>query len=476
MRKRFALVALAAAAGLGFALAGCMDSALRVPSGFEGGATPGGAQDIGLARDKIANNQIPAAGDFTVEGILSEHDLPIEGEPCARTLCVRAAVGVAKNIDTGEREAFVQIGFSSNVNTEEFRRGPLNLAAVVDVSGSMAGDKIAAVRDALAKLVDRLDERDLFTLVEFDDSARLRWGPSPVTDRDELKRIVAGMRDMGGTCIECGLRLGYEKVEQRHSGERSSRVILFTDAMPNVGATGEGEFTDLVRAKADHVGLTAFGVGLDFGHGLALAISRIRGGNYFFLEDAEKTRKVFDEEFDMLVTPLAYDLELRLTPGTGFKVEAVHGIPTWKAGDTEATIEVATVFLSKRRGAILARMSPGSGGVQPQQPIYNAFLGYTEVAGGSPTATLETAYDGAEPLAEEATWFSKQGVRKTVALTNFILGAQKACRLWAEGTRDEARAAAEATRAYLASEADAMDDDGLRAEAELAGKLAALMQ
>jgi Ca-activated chloride channel family protein len=66
-------------------------------------------------------------------------------------------------------------------------------------------------------------------------------------------------------------------------------------------------------------------------------------------------------------------------------------------------------------------------------------------------------------------------VRKTVALTNFILGARKACEHWMNGRKAEAREAADQTEALLRAEAEALDDAPLRAEAELAGKLAALM-
>ncbi|HZI06088.1 MAG TPA: hypothetical protein VEZ71_18805, partial [Archangium sp.] len=65
--------------------------------------------------------------------------------------------------------------------------------------------------------------------------------------------------------------------------------------------------------------------------------------------------------------------------------------------------------------------------------------------------------------------------RKTVALTNFILGARKACEHWRNGERAQSREVADRTAALLSAEAEALDDAPLRAEAELAGKLAALM-
>lgn len=435
------------------------------------GAVPGGAQDVGLARDKIARGIVPVANDFTVEGMFAEHDLPIEGAPCEHALCVRAALGVAHAFDVDRRQNFVQIGLSSNIDLTTFRRRPQNLAVVIDRSGSMTGAKFDAAKTALRKLVDQLDGEDVLTLVQFDDEAEVIHEPAPVTDREAIKRIIDRMETRGGTCIECGMREGYRWAEIWHAPYRSSRVLLITDAQPNVGATGDHDFITLVTTHAERVGLTAFGVGIDFGQSLALAISRVRGGNYFFLENAEKLRKVFDEEFDLLVTPIAYDLRLQLSAAAGFTTAAVHGgAQGWQSGDVE--IRVPTVFLSRRRGAILARLD---GEPRPMAPVASAILSYADVSASPVQFSLQSQYEGAEPLPAQMSWFSQSGVRKTVALTNFVLGAQKVCRLWHEGNGAAAATAAVEVRDYLKAEAEAQGDAGLRAEAALAASLAALV-
>ena len=48
-----------------------------------GGATPGGVQDLSLAREYVARGVVPPAEALLVEGMLSEHDLPLEGDSCA---------------------------------------------------------------------------------------------------------------------------------------------------------------------------------------------------------------------------------------------------------------------------------------------------------------------------------------------------------------------------------------------------------
>ena len=98
------------------------------------GGTPGGAQDIELARTKIAEGIVPLPEDFVAEGLYSEHDLPLDGPACEQVLCLRMATAVAPAIDTGRQEVFMQVGFSSNVDPATFRRKPLDVALMAYLS------------------------------------------------------------------------------------------------------------------------------------------------------------------------------------------------------------------------------------------------------------------------------------------------------------------------------------------------------
>lgn len=463
-----ALLALLSLAGCGVAL----DSA---PAGDLGG-TPGGAQDMALVRRKIAMGQVPAPEDFVTEGLYSEHDLPLDGPPCEQVLCLRMATGIAPALDTGRQEAFVQVGFSSNVDPATFRRKPLDVALVIDHSGSMSGEPMEAVKEAARRLVARLGEEDTFSLVLFDDEVETQVKQAPVRDRAALLHAINTIEVDGGTCIECGLKEGYQQLATQPRNEaRAQRLFLFTDAMPNVGATGEGEFTELLRANSEQGrDLTVFGVNIAFGQALVTKISATRGANYFYLSDPERTRKVFDEDFDFLVTPIAYDLKVVFSPAENFKVEAVYGLPGVEPGASRAELDVATVFLSRRRGAILARLSRGAE-LPPNQTVMTSAFSFQPVEGEAPAATLTASYEGSEPLASTATWYSQRSVRKTVALTNFILGARQACDRWGKGEKAAAREVADRTAALLEAEAEALDDAPLRTEAELARKLAALL-
>ena len=81
---------------------------------------------------------------------------------------------------------------------------------------------------------------------------------------------------------------------------------------------------------------TVIGVGQDFGQGLGLALSELRGGNYYFLGDRDEGRRVFGEELAFMVTPVAFDVDMEIVVQDGFELTGVYGVPT-PEGTTTAT-------------------------------------------------------------------------------------------------------------------------------------------
>jgi len=441
------------------------------------GATVGGAQDIGYARQIIESGGVPAPEYIMPEGVYSEHDIPTPTGDCADRLCLALGYGYAPAVDDGREALFVHLGMTSTIEQGEFHRNHLQLAVVVDKSGSMEGGSMSAVKDALGRLLDRLDADDELVLVEFNNSARTLFGPARVTDRGTIRRAIDRLEADGGTNIEAGISLGYEALA-RLAGRPGTdkRLMLFTDAMPNVGATDGGSFRGITKRYADEgIGLTSFGVGVDFGQELIYHISRLRGGNFFFLENADKIRTVFDKEFDLLVTPLVYNLKVAVTTPPGLRLKAVYGLPDWTPDSRDAELTIPTVFLSSNRGAIILRYE------REDREIPTFKLGDRLVSGtidyvvpdeGERSAGVDLHHTGQAALSSGVRLYSHEGTRLAVVLTNFYLGLHEACDLVARDMRPDALDLLERTRAEMATENAVLNDQGLEREIRLVEKLA----
>jgi len=450
------------------------------------GATPGGAQDNGLAQTQVNNGQVPKPEAFTVEGLLNQYDLPLENTSCAQDLCIDAAYGVAPVLTENRSAVFVQIGFSSGIAAATFHRLPLNLSVVIDRSGSMSADsKLDSVKQALYHLIDQLDEGDRLSIVLFDDSVDVLVEPAMVFDRTKLKNAVAGIYARNSTNMAAGLRQGSTFV-QANAGQLgvSDRVMVFTDALTNTGDTDQSTFIEIAASNAaQNIGITLFGVGTDLNQELVLAITGMRGGNYFFLQNAAKITTVFDTDFDYLVTPLAYDLDFQLLPAAGFVITAVYGFPAWRTGSTTVAFNIPSVFLSRNHGAIMVRLDP-SNRIWPagQSPLAELGLSYLPADGSAKVSqSLEAGYSGSTPLADDTIFYSQRAVRKSMALVNTALAESHACQLYwsstgSSGTHADAIGLLDQTQAMLRSEAKTLEDTDLTTEANNVAKLTSNMR
>ena len=441
------------------------------------GVTVGGAQDIGYARQLIESGQVPNFIDFSPEGLYSEHDIPTPETECDQKLCLSLGYGFAPAADTKEPALFLHLGMTSGIKPEDFHRPNLQLALVIDRSGSMKGGSMDAVKQALRSLVEKLGPEDVITLVSFNDNAHLLLKPTAVKEKEQIIAAIDSLDADGGTNIEAGLMTGFEQLANLQQKEGfQKRLMLFTDARPNAGRTDSASFRAITEAYASReIGLTVFGVGLNFGQDLVYHISQLRGGNYFFLETPEKIAKVFEEEFDYLVTPVLYDLHVTIKTPEGMKLVAVYGLPTWKPGDRDAELQIPTLFFSSNRGAIVLRYERDDDSplaFKRGDLLADGAISYTDIDGKLYTSRTSLRHEAKVSLRPGVQFYTHEGMRIAVALTNVYFGIRDGCQLFAEGKKEEALDAIARATALVDLENITLFDEGLTQEKELLNKLA----
>lgn len=448
-------------AGIAAALIGCGGDSggLGSPS-YDGpgtyGATPGGAQDIGYARALIKAGSIPPADAITVEGLLSEHDLPIMGEPCEDLMCVRPVAARAPDLATGEDEMWVHLGMTSGLR-HDFERPPLDIVVLVDKSSSMDID-MEETNDAVLDILSQLEPQDRFAVVTFDDTAKTLIEATTVAElnRAEATSEIQDIRAAGGANMLSGLRHAYGVAgEMGRSDERLSRVILLSCGYPTVGDADS--FTTVVTQGADNgIGLTFLGILLHFDYALAQRLSTIRGGNYFYLEELKDVSTFFESDFDFIVTPLAYDLRLKLGVGENWELDRLYGLPG-ERGASEAGFDVSTAFLSRGGGGIVARLRPKT--TLAPDGVASVSLAY------KPEAALGWGSDVEREVAVSSSADVPDfGVRKSVALVNMAEQMRRAI-------EDHDVLPLVELHRYLDGEATALEDESLRAEVALVEQL-----
>ncbi len=456
------------------------------PGVFHGdgiGVTPGGAKDIGYARMAIQRGTVPAGKTITVEGLLSEHDIPTQGGDCQGLVCLRPSLGVAKALDTGRLEHFVQLGFLSGFRRSTFRRPPLDVVVLIDHSASMSGD-MAETNAAVTSMIDKLRDDDRISVLAFNDRITTVAPLGPVGDRQALKKKVAAIRANGGWSFMPAVTEAYRVARQAEaSSDRMRRVMVFSCGYPSVTSEPRDAMRTLVHAGAEErIGLSFFGVLLGWDRELADLLGRERGGAFYYLENLEKVVKVFDQDFDLMVTPVMYGLEVRVDPGAPFEVVKLYGMPGMGREASKqapprdpASGSTGGAFLSSNRGAIVARLRLKEGGLRGAT-VGTITLRYEpEPALGYGAGSVQQVVPIADAYGDDG-GYDGTGVRKAVALVNQATQMIAACDAYHAGKAAAAAELLAKLRDHLRGEAEGMADEGLFREVALVDKLLAIVE
>ena len=433
------------------------------------GATPGGAKDIAFAREMIAMGEVPPAEAISVEGLLSEHDLPTVGDPCESALCIRPALGVAPSIETGKRTYWIHLGMTSGLDAD-FQRPPLDLVVAIDKSASMGVD-MAGTTEAVARMIGKLRQDDRIAIFAFDDDIHDLHELGPVRDPDDLKASVRALSAGGGWQMQKAAEHAFAIAASSPADDRLERVMILSCGYPSVASDGSDPFSQLVlRHGVDLVGTSFFGVLLGYDGGLGDLLGKSRGGAYYYLDSLERIVEVFDRDFDLMVTPMAYDLLLSLDVGAGFELERLYGVPGDDSGEPRGEVVVATAFPSRDRGGIVARLSR----LDPDiADIGSVGLSYRpEPALGWSEAEKQAA-PIAVPWGEDGDHYQSAGVRKAALLVNQAEGMIEACTRHHGGDPDGARFLLQQLLELMRPEAEDLAEDAIAAEVALVEKLLA---
>ena len=141
-------------------------------------------------------------------------------------------------------------------------RMPLNLALVLDHSGSMKGAKLQAVKEAVKLVIDHMDPQDIVSVVVFDDNVRVIVPAQLATDKYSLKAQIDGIRDGGGTAMSLGMNVGLTELRKYAAPNLVNRMVLLTDGVTYGDADRCRRIAD--DAGASGVGIYPLGIGADW--------------------------------------------------------------------------------------------------------------------------------------------------------------------------------------------------------------------
>ena len=206
-------------------------------------------------------------------------------------------------------------------------RPPVNLAVVLDHSGSMGGDKIERAKDAAIEALHRLGPRDLFSLVTFDHEVETVVPPQSAANTEWIEGRIRGIRSRGNTAIFAGVSQAAAEIRKNIEDRRYvPRILLLSDGMANVGPSTPEDLGRLGAAlMKEGIAVSTIGVGSDYNEDLMTRLSQNSDGNAYFAVKSSDLSRIFSAELGDVLSVAARQVTIEISCADGVRPLRIIG-------------------------------------------------------------------------------------------------------------------------------------------------------
>lgn len=217
----------------------------------------------------------------------------------------------------------------------ESKGPPLNLALVLDISGSMYQEdgtgvsRLSRVQEAAKLALDKLRPEDTLAIVGFAYDAKVLLPPTSISDKAKIQDVIDRVDqfgiDGGGTAMDEGMKLAIDELEKLIKPDRLTQAVILTDG-ETTGETFCRKHAEYAAQKKIHLSL--MGVGTEWNASLIKDIAKLSQGKWYYIDvTLEKdTERVILEEFQSLASAGFLNVELHIRPIKGVKLRRVRQV------------------------------------------------------------------------------------------------------------------------------------------------------
>ena len=237
----------------------------------------------------------------------------------AQALAVKldADLGTPVVLENTKQSVFMKVRLEG-LAIEEKERAPVNVAIVLDKSGSMSGRKIERAKEAAMAAIDQLNAEDIVSIVFYDSTVRVLIPATKVSNRAAIYSAIRGIQSGGNTALFAGVSKGAAEVRKFKDLERVNRVILLSDGLANVGPSSVADLASLgASLQNESIAVSTIGLGLDYNEDLMAQLAERSHGSHLFAEEATDLAQAFQDEFGDVLSAVAQNAVVRLSCAKG---------------------------------------------------------------------------------------------------------------------------------------------------------------
>ena len=345
-------------------------------------------------------------------------------------------------------------------------RAPVNVAIVIDKSGSMGGDKIEAAKEAAILALHRLKSKDIVSIVLYDSNVEVLVPATKMTNRDRIIRKIRSISAGGSTALYAGVQTGAEEVQKFLSNERVNRVVLLSDGLANIGPDSPSALGRLGADLIDKsISVTTIGLGSGYNEDLMSKLAYKSDGGHYFCEDADELAGVFDQEFGRALSVVAQKVIIEIDCPKGMKPIRLLGREGIIKG-RKVTLDMNHIYSEHEKYVLLEVQTDAYTNRKSEIKLADVNIRYIDMKDSRNekfNTKVVVSMSNSQKKVNEGV---NKRVRADVVEQIGIENNEKALALRDKGQVNEAKAMLTSNSAYLRSNAAELDSDKLGAYAD----------
>jgi hypothetical protein len=414
---------------------------VRCTGSASSGPPPKGVQRLGQFRTILEEGGIPGDNTLDSRDFFADHELALPAGNCGETVCPQAMLSIDRDWVRGAYQLALHLGLSASTDATPVTRIPLDVVVVVETTSSMS-THLGAVRRGLRELSDRLRPADRLGIVTYDDTVATMVNLADLPSPSELDQLVASLQTNAAPRgkLTAGLETGFLMAQQAFEPGRQRRVVLVTDdAMPDEGLNAQHVLNLADQYVGDGISLSTVGLGVHFDAGLLRQLAERGGGSFHFQEQGDGLDEVFRTELDYVAVPIAYDVDLQVTAGPGYRFGEALGAPSWRQENQLGRLVYPVLFRTSRPGqplrpggevGVMLRMIPTGATVTGDDihRVADVALTYLPAESASVTAQQLSVHNPLAPGVYHTPFTSSPQMDLRHASLNLFYGLREASR------------------------------------------------
>ncbi len=212
---------------------------------------------------------------------------------------------------TGNNDGYFLLSASPSIEIDKSNIENKDITFILDVSGSMSGEKLEQAKKALLYCVNNLNVNDHFNIIKFSTEAFSLFESLEKADKqniNEAKRFIDDLKAIGGTNIEEAFSLAFKNYKESN---RPHFIVFLTDGKPTIGEMNDEKLVKrILNTNKNNSRIFTFGIGDEINTHLLDKLTDATKAWRTYVNNDEDIEIKVSNFYDKIQSPVLSDLKL----------------------------------------------------------------------------------------------------------------------------------------------------------------------